>query len=109
MYSNNTGYGLEMSRLMAQHYFLGDIGLIGNYAIYGAFFVIGVIGICVKSIIIRISSNQAYLRYMFIAIVLSLLTGGGFANSDFICAAMCLLYIIDVSNLLTKEVAQTTT
>jgi len=103
MFAPHSSYGIEINRLMARGYYLSDIGLFGNYVIYGAFFVMGVIGICIKSLTIRINSTQAYIRYMFIAIVLALLTGGGFVNSDFICATMCLLYIIDISNVSLKE------
>lgn len=97
MYSNSTNYGIEIKRLMSHGYYLGDIGLIGNYAIYGIFFIIGVIGICVKSLRARILEAHTYVKYMFIAIVLSLITGGGFVNADFICSITCLLYMIDVS------------
>ena len=109
MFSNNSNYGHEIRRLMMQGYFLGDIGLIGNYAIYGAFFVIGVIGICIKSLILRIKNNQIYIRYMFIAIILSLITGGGFVNSDFICATMCLLYLIDISHYTVTDKSEAAT
>lgn len=97
MFSNNTSYGIEIKRLMSQGYYLGDIGLLGNYAIYGLFFVIGVLGICIRAFRTKILQNHVYIKYMFIAIVLSLITGGGFVNADFICAICCLLYIIDVS------------
>ena len=103
MYSNTSSYGLEISRLRSQGYYLSDIGLIGNYAIYGAFFIIGVLGICIKSLTIKINSNFIYIRYMFIAIVFALLTGGGFMYSDFICSTVCLLYLIDTSGYLPKE------
>jgi len=109
MFSNSSNYGREIKRLMTQGYFLGDIGIIGNYAIYGAFFVIGVIGICIKSLIIRIENNHIYIRYMFIAITLSLITGGGFVNSDFICATMCLLYLIDISHFTINKKSETAT
>jgi hypothetical protein len=102
MYGNNTSYGLEIKGLMAQGFYLGDIGLLGNYVIYGALFIIGVLGICIKSVTAKYLQNQAYIRYVFIAICFSLITGGGFVNADFICAISCLMYMIDVSNFFAK-------
>jgi hypothetical protein len=98
MYANNTSYGIEVERLATHGFYLGDIGLIGNYVVYGVFFVVGVFGICIKSLFISIEKNYTYIRYMFIAIVLSFITGGGFVKADFICFIACIMYLIDVSN-----------
>jgi hypothetical protein len=98
MYSANSAYGMEMLRNQSHGLFIGDIGLIGNYALYGPLFVIGVLGICFKSLLFKIQENYVYIRYMFIVIIISLFTGGGFVDSDFIVAVLCLIYIIDVSN-----------
>ncbi|MBN1183884.1 MAG: hypothetical protein JXB49_16445, partial [Bacteroidales bacterium] len=107
MYSNNSSYGVEISRIMSKRFFLGDIGIIGNYAIYGPLFVIGVLGICFKSIKSKIQENFIYIKYMFIVIILSLLTGGAFADADFIVFIMCLLYLIDVSIFTQHSTANT--
>jgi len=100
MFANASSYGNEIERLKSSGFYLGDIGIIGNYVIYGAFFVAGVILICVRALRVKVEENQAYIKYMFIAILLSLITGGGFVNADFICTIVCLLYLIDVSNWL---------
>ncbi len=100
MFANTSSYGNEIERLKGNGFYLGDIGIIGNYVIYGAFFIAGVFLICVKVLRVKVEDNQAYIKYMFIAILLSLITGGGFANADFICAIVCLLYLVDVSNWL---------
>jgi hypothetical protein len=97
MFANNTSYEIEVNRLAANGFYLGDIGLIGNYALYGIFFVAGVFGICIKSLFIRIEEKYIYIRYMFVAIALSLITGGGFGNADFICFIACVMYLIDIS------------
>ena len=98
MYANHTLYGKEIESLSVyKRYFLGDIGLIGNYVIYGLLFVIGVLSICIKSFRIKIEKKYDYIKYMFLSIVLALLLGGGFASADFICAIMIALYILDVS------------
>jgi hypothetical protein len=103
MYSLETSYGREMSRITSMQYYLGDIGLIGNYVVYGPLFVIGVLGICFKSVFFRIMYRYIYIRYLFIAVLISLITGGGFGNSDFICFIMCIIYMIDISAFLNKE------
>jgi len=97
MYKSDSEYGMEMIRIMSNGIFLGDIGLIGNYAIYGLLFVIGVLGICIKSILTKIHENYIYIKYMFITILMSLLTGAAFVESDFIVFVICLIYIVDVS------------
>ena len=97
-YGEGTDYGKEIAlNAIIRQFFLGDIGLIGNYVLYGVLFVLGVITICVRSLRLRIETMHAYIKYMFIAIILSLLTGGAFAHSDFIVFIGCVLYLIDLS------------
>ena len=97
--NGDSSYGNEiMSYIRSQGYYLGDIGLIGNYAMYGMFFLVGVLGICIKAIRIKIQDDIKYIRYAFIAISISLITGGGFANPDFICFTMIVLYMLDISH-----------
>ncbi|MBN1187064.1 MAG: hypothetical protein JXB49_32600 [Bacteroidales bacterium] len=99
MYYNHSDYGKQISHIRTvYHYSLGDIGLIGNYAIYGIFFVIGVIVICIKTLLIKIEPKYTYVKYYFIAVIISLITSGGFASSDFICLVVVLLYLTDISN-----------
>ena len=99
MYYPHSSYGkLITLNSIRYHYNLGDIGLIANYALYGIFFVIGVLIICFKSLFIKINSEHTYIKYMFLAIILSLMTSGGFADSSFICFITIVLYLIDVSN-----------
>lgn len=100
---NGTAYSSSYAREMGKYseyrgYYIGDLGLIGNYVIFGLFFVIGVIGICFKVLKIKIEENHTYIKYFFVAVILSLVTGGGFAKTDTICAILLLLYILDVSH-----------
>lgn len=103
MYGTNTNYANQIMSLSRRGFYLGDIGLIGNYVIYGLLFIIGVFGICIKSLRIKLSDNQAYIRFLFIAIVLSLIIGGGFVVADFICFIAAVMYLIDVSNYMSSE------
>jgi hypothetical protein len=104
MFYNTSRYGMEINRnMVSNHFVLGDIGIIGNYAIYGAFFVSGVLLIIIKSLKLKIESGYSYIKYMFIAVSLALLTSGSFAQADFICLIMCVLYLVDVSNFTVKR------
>lgn len=91
-------YPREMMGIKNKGYFLGDIGTIGLYIQYGILFLIGVLGICYKALVTKLNENYIYLRYMYLAIIISLPAGAGFGNSDFICFITLTLYMIEVSN-----------
>ena len=55
MFNSNSMYGAEMKRLTSRGLWVSDIGLLGNYAIYGFFFILGVFGICWKALTIKMS------------------------------------------------------
>jgi hypothetical protein len=96
---NNSEYGHEVSLLrLSKGYYLGDIGMIGVYVMYGAFFVIGVAGIFFKAFTTKINEHYRYIKYMFLGSFLSLITGAGFGSADFICFICCLMYMIDVTS-----------
>lgn len=98
MYAEGTSYGNEINRFTIKNqFYLGDIGIIGNYAIYGLFFIIGVTIIFIRAWRIRLAPVFIYIKYLFGVILLSILTGGAFTQSHFICFIVCILYIIDVS------------
>jgi hypothetical protein len=95
--SNDSQYGKEILSYVSKGLYLGDIGTIGHYVMYGAFFIIGVLGICFKVLIKKFENIYSYLKYIFIGFTFSLITGPGFGNSDFIVFICCALYIVDVS------------
>jgi hypothetical protein len=100
----STTYGKEIITYAKHGFYLGDIGTIGHYVLYGAFFIIGVLGICIKVLFSKFENKYSYLKYVFIGISFSLLMGPGFGNSDFIVYLCCALYIVDVSlNDIRKE------
>ena len=84
-------------------YYLSDIGIIGNYVNYGVFFVIGVIGILWKVFKTKIEHPFNHLKYFFLVVLLTLPTGGGFAESELIVIVCLSLYILDVSSHFYKE------
>jgi hypothetical protein len=93
-----SSYGSEMKLLqLSKGYYLGDIGVIGTYVTYGLFFILGLIGIFFKVFTTKIDSRFLYIKYMFLGTLFSLVTGGGFAEPDFICFICCLLYLVDVT------------
>lgn len=97
-FSGKSRYGKEIEYIAFRHqYFLGDIGLIGNYVIYGAFFLVGVIIICIRSLKIRVETQYVYIKYMFISVIFSLFTSAAFIQSDYIVLFSSVLYIFDVS------------
>lgn len=96
--SANSYYGFMVQMYKdAYGFYQSDIGLIGDYTKFGAAYVLGVFYILFKIIFGRISPENAYIRYLFLSIVLTLFTGGGpFAQSDSIIAICFLMYILDV-------------
>lgn len=79
-------------------YYLSDIGIIGNYVNYGVIFILGVFGIIYNSLRIKIQSEYNYIKYFFILNALTIITGGGFAQTDFIVTAIITIYMLDVSH-----------
>ena len=99
MYNYYSSYGKEISyNMVHRQFYLGDIGLIGNYVMYGLFFVIGVLGLIIKAFSIKIESRYTYIKLMFISMVIAIVIAGGFALSDTICAVVLMIYMLDVSN-----------
>ncbi len=95
-----SAYGSEVNLLrLSKGFYLGDIGVIGVYVQYGIFFILGLAGIFFKVFSTRIQEQYGYIKYMFLGALLSLITGSGFGEPDFICFVCCLIYLIDVTDL----------
>lgn len=96
--SANSNYGfLIQSYRDAYGFYQSDVGLIGDYSRFGAFFVIGVFMIIYKVLTARLSVEYSYIKYFYINILLTLFTGGGaFGEGDSIVAICFTLYIIDI-------------
>jgi hypothetical protein len=103
---NGSAYESEISLIrLSKGFYIGDIGMIGTYVMYGAFFVLGVAGIFYKALTTKIQEHYGYIKYMFLGSLLSLVTGSGFGSTDYICFICCLMYIIDVTSVPEKEMA----
>jgi len=79
-------------------FYLSDIGIFGNYINYGAFFVIGVIGLLWKVFKTQIEHSFNHLKYFFMVVLLTLSTGRGFSESELIVVVCLALYLLDVSS-----------
>ncbi len=83
----NTRYG----------FYLGDIGIIGDYVKYGAFFVLGIFGILYKVFKTKIHPEYDYIKYFYAFTIMAMILGGGFTDSGFIVVVCITLYMTDVS------------
>ena len=84
-------------------YYLADIGIIGNYVNYGAFFVLGIILMLWKIFKTKIEHSFNHLKYFFLVVLLTLPTGGGFSGSELIVVVCLSLYMLDVSSFFNKK------
>jgi hypothetical protein len=95
----NSAYGREMGYYGRTYgYYIGDVGLVGNYVLYGALFMLGVFGICIRIFNTKIEARYIYIKYIMLAMILAVTTSTGFAQTDTVCYIMLLLYMIDVSH-----------
>jgi hypothetical protein len=92
-------------------YYLSDIGLIGEYVSYGIIFILSILLIIYKTLTSKIQPQFNYIKYYYAFIVIAMVLGGGFDNSDFIVLICITLYIIDVSKfrIIEKENKKITT
>ena len=95
----SSGYGLRMSGIAERYgYFRSDLGLIGEYTQFGVLFVIGVIIILYRALSSRLPEDLMFIKYNFLGIIITLVTGGGAfgSNSINILINCMLLYMIDM-------------
>jgi hypothetical protein len=98
-FATDSNYGKEIAFNAARRqFFLGDIGIIGNYAIYGAFFVAGVLMILFRALKIRIEADYHYVKLMFASMALSIVISAGFTSMDTICFIAAMMYLVDATH-----------
>lgn len=78
-------------------YYQADIGFIGEYTKYGAFFLLGAVSLLYKGIFSQTKPTIKYARYFFILVLISLPLGQFFTVSDNIITICILMYIIDIN------------
>lgn len=77
-------------------YFQSDIGIIGEYTKYGAFFVVGAVFMIIKMLSHRLPQKQQYIRYFLFSTMISLPFNMAFTRIYYIVILCILMYIIDV-------------
>jgi hypothetical protein len=96
--SANSSYGFMIQMYKdAYGFYQSDIGILGDYTKFGVFFVIGVLVIIFRVIFGKVTSSFSYIRYLYLSILLTIVTGGGpFGQADSIVAICLTLYILDI-------------
>jgi len=92
-------YGLRLARYSEEYgYYLSDIGLIGEYVKYGIIYVLAVGMIFFRVFRRKLPENLMFIKYNFLGMLLTLVTGGGaFGSSSENIILICfLLYLIDL-------------
>lgn len=89
-------FGLAINAFKINYgYYQSDIGIIGEYTKYGAFFVLGVVILLYKGIFFSAEPRYQYIRYFFILTLISLPLAQGFTTPGYIITICILMYIID--------------
>lgn len=96
--SLNSPYGQLIQMYMdVFRFYQSDVGIVGDYSKFGAFFVIAVLAILIRVLTMKISSEFSYLKYYYFSIVLTMFTGGGtFGEGSSIVLICITLYILDI-------------
>jgi hypothetical protein len=97
-YSSHSPYGISMenySKLFG--YYLADIGIIGEYILYGALFIVAELIILFRLAIRPYSEDFQFIRYVSYSVFFSLFVSAGiFGSSEGIVVVCILLYLTDV-------------
>ncbi len=110
--STNSAYGFMIQMYKDGYgFYQSDIGIVGDYTKFGAFFALGVFIIVFRVIFKRISATFSYTKFFYISVLLTLFTGGGpFGQADSIVAICFTLYILDIDkhdrNYLAQELEE---
>jgi len=96
--SGKSLYGLRVFSYAKEYgYNQSDLGLLGDYTKYGFLYVLGVIMILIFALLKKIPEKLMFIKYNFMGIILTLVTGGGaFGMSSPIIINCFLLYLLDV-------------
>lgn len=90
------GYMIQMYRDV-YGYYQSDVGLIGDYSKFGAFFLVGVFSMIIRILTAKLSEDHVYIKYFYINVLMTLFTGGGaFGEADSVVSVCFTLYIIDI-------------
>lgn len=89
-------YGLQiLSYKIVFGFYQSDIGLVGEYSIYGAFFVIGAIAMIFSIFFTKFPIEYRFIRYFMADLLLSITTGMVFSIPYCIIIMLSICYFID--------------
>ncbi|NJO90890.1 MAG: hypothetical protein HC831_19450 [Chloroflexia bacterium] len=94
---NNSEYGRQIRYYMENYgFFQSDIGMIGEYSMYGILFLLAEMTILIKTLFIKLPDDIKFVRYIFIGVLMMSFTGGGgFSEAENVVNICLLLYLID--------------
>lgn len=97
--SLNSSYGMMILFYKeVLRFYQSDVGLIGDFSKFGLFFLIGVIIILLKVFFFRFPEKIVYIKFYFLFVVLTSVTGAGvFGEGCSIAAVTLVLYLIDIN------------
>jgi hypothetical protein len=105
-YSGHSAYGIMMdnySKLFG--YYLSDIGIIGEFILYGIIFVTAELIILFKIAFIQYPEEFRFIKYVVYSMFFSIFVGAGaFVTAEGIVMICLLLYLVDVSKWIKKDV-----
>jgi hypothetical protein len=104
-YSGHSSYGLMMDNYSkAFGYYLADIGIIGEFILYGIFFALAELIVLFRTAFIRYSDEFQFIKYTVYSMFFSIFVGAGaFSTGESIIMMCLLLYLVDVSKWLKKQ------
>ena len=88
-------YGLRVALYKRFGLYQSDIGIIGEYTIYGVLFVIGALIMIVKMIKFKLSEQLYFVKYFAMNVVLLLPLSGFFTSTSEIAVLCILFYLSD--------------
>jgi hypothetical protein len=98
-HSMDSAYGRFVESLKSDKgFYQSDLGVIGEYTIYGVFFVAGVLIMLFQAIFKSYNKEANFIRYFFISVLIVLpLSGQEFSDPGSIIPKLMGLYMIDIA------------
>ena len=99
-------YGLKMTMLRSFHFYLSDLGLIGEYIRYGMFFLVGAILIIVKLIRSKTPPELNYIKYYALSILILIPLASSFTSASSIAVLCIIFYLLDLESGKKNKISQ---
>lgn len=92
-------YGLKIMYYKAAYgFYQSDIGILGNYTIWGVTSILGIFLTLRKMFLIKIQQNYKYIKFWAVPLVIASILGSPFFGGSNIVVIVSALYLLDVSN-----------